>query len=424
MDIHPYRHACMHTQACIPKCTHTYTRTSTSTHTHTHTYTHTRAGTHARERSHMQIRTRTHARTRALTRRRVCTHTDTDTMPSVYFVHAYLISGTNVSNLFVYRTKSMLAKIVKATQLKPTDLPMYQYSKHFEKSLYIDSLQTGASAKANLVFHPDGYLPKTAMVDMTAQIMGVPIALVETVVGIDGIESLVEYLSGPDVTIPQDFVFKMFNWTMTPDTLKKMAQKRGAKNRERREVSDDLLNDLHDPIDRKPTRPSGFMSLKVMGQEMRFMSYDDIYAMIDQIDNMNVVQLLRIIAKGGKKTFTKSMMFLEMTHTVPTGLGLPLKLKLTGSTVGSVELNGKFDIRNMFWGPAGVNINGFVKPSAVVEVSGKMGIESNYVSTGLLVSSNMMVSNMMKGSIQYQAGRLLKINLDTPSEPVQLFKFS
>merc|ERR1711881_391145 len=79
------------------------------------------------------------------------------------------------------------------------------------------------------------------------------------------------------------------------------------------------------------------------------MSYDDIFAMIDQIDNMNVITMLMNVAKGGKKTFSKSVMFLEMTHTVPTGLGLPLKLALSGSTVGTVDLEGKFDIRNMFW---------------------------------------------------------------------------
>ena len=57
-------------------------------------------------------------------------------------------------------------------------------------------------------------------------------------------------------------------------------------------------------------------------------------------------------------------MFLEMIHTVPTGLGLPLKLALSGSTVGTVDLEGKFDIRNMFWGKGAMNINGHVKTSA------------------------------------------------------------
>ena len=102
--------------------------------------------------------------------------------------------------------------------------------------------------------------------------------------------------------------------------------------------------------------------MKVLGHEMRVFSYDDIMWAADEIDNMNVIELLLKVAKGGHKTFTKSIMFLEMTHTVPTGLGLPMKLKLTGSAVGSVELDGKFDIRNMFWGPSSLEVKGYVRP--------------------------------------------------------------
>ena len=102
--------------------------------------------------------------------------------------------------------------------------------------------------------------------------------------------------------------------------------------------------------------------MKVLGHEMRVFSYDDLQWAADEIDNMNVIELLLKVAKGGHKTFTKSIMFLEMTHTVPTGLGLPLKLKLTGSAVGSLEIDGKFDIRNMFWGPMALEVKGSLKP--------------------------------------------------------------
>ena len=115
-------------------------------------------------------------------------------------------------------------------------------------------------------------------------------------------------------------------------------------------------------VNQKRVRPSGSLNMKIFGHDMSVFSYDDIFWAVDRIDNMNVIDLLLKFAKGGHKTFTKSMMFLEMTHTVPTGLGLPLKLKLTGSAVGSLELNGKFDIRNMFWGPSSMEIKGYIRP--------------------------------------------------------------
>jgi hypothetical protein len=341
------------------------------------------------------------------------------------FMWSYLTNTLESSNPDNKEAKTLLEAIVKETPLKKVDLPMYQYSKNFEKSLYIDSINTGATAQGNVVFHPDGFLPKTAMFEMTAKVMGVPVDLVETVVGIDGVETILENAFGPDGVVPKDFNFRMFNFTWSSEKLREMVQTR-VRRELKPKLNDDnvMVNDIHEAINKQPAKPSGFMSLKVMGQEVRIMSYDDIYALIDQIDNMNVIQLLLNWAKGGSKTFSKSLMFLEMTHSVPTGLGLPLKLKLTGSTVGTMELSGRFDIRSLFWGPAGMNIKGFVKPTAVVDISGKMGIESNLVSTGLKVSNNMIVSNMLKGSINYKEGEILQINLDTPEEPVQLFHAS
>merc|ERR1712048_1010587 len=143
--------------------------------------------------------------------------------------------------------------------------------------------------------------------------------------------------------------------------------------------------------------------------ELRVMSYDDLYWLIDEIDNMNVIQLMTDVARGGHKTFTKSVMFLEMSHMVPTGMGLPLKMKLTGSTVASLELDGKFDIRNMFWGPGSIHVKGSIKPSAVVEISGQMGIDSVYATSGIFVNSSMFTSNILKGNVIYENGKLLKI---------------
>ena len=135
----------------------------------------------------------------------------------------------------------------------------------------------------------------------------------------------------------------------------------------------------------KKKAPAGFLSMKVLGHEMRVFSYDDIQWAADEIDNMNVIELLLKVAKGGRKTFTKSMMFLEMTHSVPTAVGLPLKLKLTGSAVGSLELNGKFDVRNMFWGPMALEVKGSVKPRYETQLSKQTLTPNNSVPVPFLI---------------------------------------
>ena len=112
--------------------------------------------------------------------------------------------------------REVLTDLTKDSPLKITNLPIYSHSRNIEKSLYIDYLKAGVSAKANLVFNPENVLPKTALFDMTANVMGVPVDLVETVVGIDGVESLLE-----NVALPEAFAFDMFKMDLA-EKIKEM----------------------------------------------------------------------------------------------------------------------------------------------------------------------------------------------------------
>jgi hypothetical protein len=327
-----------------------------------------------------------------------------------------------------------LTKLLKGKSLKEINMPMHQFSKNYEKSFQLSKLDSGVTAEGDLIFNPQGYLPRAAFFNLTANVMGVPVHVVEASAQVNGMETLLEDVFGPDGMFPDNTVFKMFNFTLTKEKLMNMAEKRNERQdneavnrRTRRSAANSIeenLKDLHKRASMKRDIPTGSLSFKVMGQEIRAISYDDLFWAIDKIDNMNVITMLLNVAKGGKKSFSKSMLFLEMSHSVPTGMGLPLKLKLVGSTVSSVELEGKFDIRNMFWGPSSMTIKGSIKPSASVEITGQMGIFSRMYDTGVYVSNTMHTSQFLKGAIVYKQGQMLKVNLDTPDEPVQLFNFS
>ena len=113
-------------------------------------------------------------------------------------------------------------------------------------------------------------------------------------------------------------------------------------------------------IERK--NPTGALSLKLFGHEIQFLSFEDIDWLQGEADTINVIDTLINLARGGKVTYTKSFMFLEADYVIPTGLGIPLKLAVNGSGVGSVTLKGKFDIRDMFWGKKKLDVRGFVTP--------------------------------------------------------------
>ena len=62
--------------------------------------------------------------------------------------------------------------------------------------------------------------------------------------------------------------------------------------------------------------------------------------------------------------------------------------------------------------------------SAVVDISGRMGVSSHYIDTGIYVKSSMFTSQMIKGAIAYKEGKLVKLNIDAPEKPVEVFHVS
>ena len=320
-----------------------------------------------------------------------------------------------------FRAKEALKAIVETRPLREVDLPFHQFSKAFEKSLHSEFLKSGLTAESHVIYNRDRLLPRMGMFNMKANVMGYPVNMLETKVGVDGVESVLETLIGPNGVIPKDFNIDLGKYgKYNAEFLEKLLEK---KNNMKKTFNDNLTK-MHLKANKKFIEPNAHLSVKIMDQEIKMLSYDDILWLMDQIDDMNVVQLLKNYARGGHKVFSKSLMFLEMTHTVPTGLGLPLKLKLTGSSVTTVEMKGKFDIRNLFWGNPTMNISGYVKPSTVIELSGQMGIESQFVSSGMFVNSSMFMSQIVKGGIEYKHGQILKINMDVPEEPISLVNFS
>lgn len=291
--------------------------------------------------------------------------------------------------------------------------------------MHSKTFKSGATSEGEVIFHPDGYFPRTGKLNVKANILGSSIDVFETLVHVEGLEDMLEDALGPNGVLPKDFLINIFNTTLTAEKLREFTRQREQNTRPKRGASmGGKLNSIHQEVNMRPSKPTAHFNIKVMGQEIRVMSYDDLFYMIDQIDNSNVIQMMTDIAKGGHKTFSKSMLFLEMTHIVPTAVGMPLKLRLTGSTVTTIEMDGKFDIRNMFWGPGSIIVKGYVKPSAAVEITGQMGIDTAFGSSGIFVNSSMFVSHMTKGNVIYRQGQLLKINIDTPEEAVQLFNVS
>lgn len=109
--------------------------------------------------------------------------------------------------------------------------------------------------------------------------------------------------------------------------------------------------------------PSGFLSLKLFGNELDLFTLKDLkWLQEDDIPLVDIIDFIRRLSKGIDETYTKSMVFMEETYVIPTCLGIPLNVSINGTSVGSVYVHGKADLLNMFWGKKSAVLKGTIKP--------------------------------------------------------------
>ena len=66
----------------------------------------------------------------------------------------------------------------------------------------------------------------------------------------------------------------------------------------------------------------------------------------------------------------------------------------------------------------------FVLHSAVVDISGRMGVSAVHAEAGILVNSSLYTVTSIKGNATYSQGEILKFEIGVPEDPVQFVNVS
>lgn len=114
-----------------------------------------------------------------------------------------------------------------------------------------DVLRFGGSAQSHLIYHPNSFFPRSAMVNLTVDVLGASINVLEAAARFEGFEILIEQMFGEDGYYPDDRIMKMFNLKPHEERDKEEKTVRNLRLRGRRSIHDDInkvekhLNKLH-----------------------------------------------------------------------------------------------------------------------------------------------------------------------------------
>jgi len=407
------------------------------------------------------------------------------------FVFSHIENVLESEEPLVQELKRKLFGALGNRQLPEYPKDPLRYSRNVEKSkaftvpYFNKTLAT--QIESNFIFEPQHYIPRHIMLNTTLNIFGQSWNVFETAVEMQGFETALEAVFGPMGYFPDDILGTLYKrmdkeilpkiwdaynflveeakvqveelrntpWAELDDVLlAKMQEVKQAvldkfnlvRSQEEspmvKNMNDVLrqalpaeyetkLNQIHGMIPREPTSPQGSVYVKILGNELGYVSLEDVKSIIPRLDfnleNMQTAakkyaqEMVEKLAQGVEKNITKSFIFLERDFIIPTSTGLPLNCSVNGTAVLSLRMRAGLGFEAM---TMRAFASGRVNPSASIEVIGTMGVNVPILGrAAVMANATTYHASRIEGNVTLN-GAHLKLNLNNTNRPMNLFNFS
>ncbi|XP_066186507.1 uncharacterized protein [Sylvia atricapilla] len=329
---------------------------------------------------------------------------------------------------------------------KDFDWETWKYSSYSDVTFHSVS-GAGANMEASVVFSPASFLPRSVMTNFTVHFMGQAINLLEVGVRLENAEALLEKGFGPKSSTFSEYFFgntkegnhktetpvetaekvKQRNPTLKQYTTDPLVSKSG-KPKLRKTNQNCLsrkyskMNELVNKFTERTVRKEALkceLSMKIFGNELSFLDCDDLRKQMKHY-SLNLAELAVKLLKGQEVQFNKRMSLATEELQFPAISGFPVQLAVNASAAINVKIKGNADFKQQ----SNFFLNGYIKPSAFVQLSVQMGIVGTLGQAGLKWLTGVRTSTSLDGGIQVKKGKELKLFLNTPEESMEIINFS
>lgn len=122
--------------------------------------------------------------------------------------------------------------------------------------------------------------------------------------------------------------------------------------------------------------------------------------------------LLLSAAQGHEVQLSQRAVLTTDELTLASLSGLPFKLAVNVTSLLSLRLKGSINYRDV----SHFSLSGYVKPSAYVGLSARMGVDGALGLAAVDWFSELRSSTSLDGSVHLQEGRDLRVTLNTPED--------
>ncbi|KAK3567891.1 hypothetical protein QTP86_027307 [Hemibagrus guttatus] len=300
----------------------------------------------------------------------------------------------------------------------------WKYSSHMDITM-----DTGAAilnTEGALVFSPMSFLPRSAMANLTAYILGRSFNILEVSFRMENAES---------------FLWSIFegqhaatNKSPTDQTLStshgKKKQKRNesklSSQQENANENEDCKSNILNPLKSKFTgkRKSHnefqcWINVKMFGNDLTYMTCNELLGKLREL-SLSVAGFTVKLLKGQEVKINHRAIVLAEDLVLPSLSGLPIKLNINMSSFYSLWVKGSANFKD--WSQ--FSLAGYVKPKAFVDISARMGVDGAFGRVGLEWVTQFRTSTTSDGGIYVHNGQSLKMVLNTPDDVMDILSFS
>ncbi|XP_060549044.1 uncharacterized protein LOC117673079 [Pantherophis guttatus] len=317
---------------------------------------------------------------------------------------------------------------------KEFDWETWKFSSYTDVTFH--SAMASGNAEAQVIFSPASFIPRLILTNFTIHLLGRAINLLEVGVRLENLEDIVRTFfdfqdtKGRHVKpespmqmvnkIPQNKPsFKQFNLkSHLPKGNKTALRTESDCPRGQYQKINGFVKKFTKKMGKKK-KPKCKLSLKIFGNELMILDCGDLRSQAKHY-YLNLAELTMKVLKGQEVQWNKRLSLATEEVLFPTISGFPVLLGFNASAAVNLTARGdtNFKKHNHFF------INGYLKPSVILQISAQMGTVGVLGNAGLKWSTILRSLAKLDGGIQVKKGKEFKFFWNTPEDAMEILHFS
>ncbi|XP_070341027.1 uncharacterized protein [Equus asinus] len=333
------------------------------------------------------------------------------------FVWSHLLQLLETDDPLKQAFRRALPEDIVSREFRPET---WRHSSYSDITFRSASGSLGANMEGTLLFSPASFLPRSATANLTVHALGRAFNLLELGLRLENAEEIAGKLFGPKSFWGQEEEREAHPEKPPEPEPGPTAQAAspdcpGERSRKMRDLQQKVAQRRGE---RRALRCE--LSMKGFGHELSFVDCGETRSPATR-RSLSLAELAIRLLKGQEVQVNRRLNLLLEELTFPTMSGLPARLALHASAAISVRVRGTADFQRL----SDFSVNGYVKPSALLQISAQMGTAGALGQAGLRWVTGVRGTASLDGGVQARRGRDLKVHLNTPEEEaVELLSFS